>query len=148
MAAGRPSRTVYLIQTNNAHQMDEDSKKLLKGILTAFPPLSIWLAIPLIPLGIIFTLLYGDKGIPLFVVGLVYALLPILPIGKPNKTVIFPALLAGAAAVFIGAVAFYIAVAPNPGEPLDSAYFALIGLSLALFLAGVGDFSLLLTDYR
>lgn len=122
--------------------MDEQSKKLLKDILTAFPSLSKWLAIPLIALGILFTLLYGNKGLPLFIVGLVYGLLPILRIGKPNKTVIYPALLAGAAAVFIGAITFYVAVAPNPGELFDSAYFALIGLSLALFIAGVADFSL------
>jgi hypothetical protein len=122
--------------------MDEESKKLVREIMNAFPSLSVYLAFPLIPLGLIFTLAYGNKGLPLFALGLVYLLLPILPRGKMNKTILHPTLLAGAAAVFIASIAYYIAVGPTPGDLESSGYYSLIGLSLALFLAGIADFSL------
>jgi len=93
-------------------------------------------------LGALYTLVYGTKALLLFAVGLAYLFLPLLPRTRVNKGVLYPVLIAGASAVFIGAIAFYVAVAPNPGTLESAGYYSLVGTSLALFLAGIADFSL------
>lgn len=122
--------------------LELDSKQLVRDVLSAFLDVSKYAGLPLMLLGALYALVDGTKGLPLFAVGLAYLFLPLLPRTRLNKGVLYPVLIAGASAVFVGAMAFYFAVAPNPGSLESAGYYSLIGTSLALFLAGIADLSL------
>lgn len=122
--------------------MDEDSKKLLSEYLNAFPNAALVVAPAAIFVGFIYAIVYGDKGLPLFGLGIVYAMLRIFPRGKYNSESFYPILGSLSLSVFIAAILYYVAVAPSPSNLEASGYYALVGLSLALFLASIADLTL------
>ena len=117
--------------------------ELIKDVLNAFPSISKYIGPTLALLGIVLMLANGVKGVPLFILGLLYSFLPILQRKRIEKKVLYPTLLAGAVATLTAAIAYYVAIAPLPSGLEASGYYSLVGLSLALFLAAVADISIL-----
>jgi hypothetical protein len=122
--------------------LDEESKKELLDTWNAFANLSIFTAPGIIPLSLVFLIVAGNKGLPLWVIGWSFVALSFSTRRERATGLLYPGLLAAGMTVLIITVGFYYAVAPNPGELESSGYYSLVALSAALFLAGLTDLSI------
>jgi hypothetical protein len=131
------------IEVRDEKEEREQTRQFLREILYTLSSNSLFPAIFLIGIGVIYTLI-SESGLWILGAGFGFFVLWLTFHGKrPTTGLLYPSLFAGATELFIVALAFYAANFASflkSGELPITLYYSLLALSVAFFLAGVTDY--------